>query len=357
LTTGSESRILAETEFLVCSQKTEGLVKKLIIVPLWVAFCAAVLTSCSGSSVRYVSLSRVLNVARIETILNEDGSGRNNFWLVVPGNSTCPLVDLQPALESITSPTRPLVVRLDDDIYKGYKVTFEFDNADQIPAQIQSIKSTVVNAVIAATPTPAPPENPETPIPTVIPAQASGLYYNENQLSIKFTAPTTELTGQKWSLQVTVNPFLMSGLIAEEMLGGLGEKCSIPTFTYQLSVSNKMRINDFAVESQPNLAAFSNVRRISANSIEWTIESKQAFDVITADLLTALSTPEPDPTALQQQFEYPFTGQIYKLTVNATTPNPWFTFLTGVVAPLLGLLAVSFGLFTTLRNLRKKKGA
>ncbi len=329
--------------------------KKSIFALLGVTLCFAALTSC-GPAVHYISLSRVINIARIETILNEDGSGHNNFWLVVPGQSTCPLVNLQPALEGITIPTKPLVVRLDDDTYRGYKVTFDFENADQIPAQIQNIKSTVVNAVIAATPTVAPPENPETPMPTVVPVQASGLYYNENQLSIKFTAPTAELTGQKWSLEVIVNPFLMSGLIAEEMMSGLSEECSFPTFTYQLNVSSRMRINDFAVETQPSLAAFSNVKRISANSIEWTIESRQAFEVVSSDFLTALTTPQADPTAVWRQYEYPFTGQIYKLTVNATTPNPWFTFLTEVAAPLLGLLAVFFGLFLTFRNLRKKKG-
>ncbi len=330
--------------------------RKPAIPLLCVALCLAALIACTPSS---VSLSRFLNIARIETEFHEDGSGYNNLWLVVPSSSACPLPDLKPALDSITIPTKPTVTLLSDQNYTGYIVTFAFENANQIPAQIQTLKDVVVRAVIAATPTPLPPENPETPMPAFVTPKPVA-YYNENQLSIKFAALTTGLTGKTWSLQVIINPFVMSGIIQEQYMAGSGlaEQCSIPTFTYKLTLSDKMKIRDFAVESRPDLAPFSSVKRISDNSIEWTLNSKQAFTAAITNLVASVTAmPDPDPTALASEVEYLYNGQIYKLMVNATTPNIWFSYLVQVVAPLVALLGGVLGVVAAIRNLRKKKEA
>jgi len=332
--------------------------KKRVMFLLLVIFCLFALASCGPSAPR-ISFSSVINIARIETTVNEDGSGHNNFWLVVPANKNCPLLDLKPALESITKPTSPLVAFVRNEDFMGYMVTYSFDYTDQIPAEIGNIKSVVIDAAIAAIPTstPAISQNTETPMPTALPPIRVGDYIDDNQLSIKFSARTKELTGQKWTLRVIVNPFLMTGLITEESsTSGLAEGCSIPTFTYQLNVSNNMKINDFPVDTQSNLTSFSKVRRISDNSIEWTIESRQAFQVRKSELQALFNaTPAANATDIANYFENLYRGKIYTLTVNATNPSPWFTFLTGVLAPLLGLLAVSLGLLVGFRNLWRKE--
>jgi hypothetical protein len=349
---------------------------------------ASLVAGCGGApSAPRVSLFNSINLGRIETVLHEDGSGYNRFWLVVPAGAECELLDLTSRLESISMPTTPESIEVreyQDENFpfpvkvNGYRVTYDFEKVDDIPVQIHNIKRAVVETmkeVIAARPTP-PPDSGEYPLPYPV---AIGEYYNPNHLSFAIETYSDPLTGQKWNVNVVINPFLMTGLMTEEGYGGLPESCSLTNFTYRLEVSSTMRIDHHQVDPQPStLREFSDVNQPTASILEWTIDTKGAFEawekiqeIELKDLraeweIHAEMTPSPDlpaegiqATVEADQAKYMEAAditnrQFYKLKVDATTPAPWLHFLTGVLAPLLGLVALILGLFLTIRNLSKK---
>src|SRR5215212_6618371 len=74
-----------------------------------------------------ISQASVVNIARINTFLKEDGSGHNEFFLIKPAN--CPInVDLQPALEAIPGPISPSVIPYSSGGNKGFQVNYEFQS-------------------------------------------------------------------------------------------------------------------------------------------------------------------------------------------------------------------------------------
>jgi hypothetical protein len=356
----------------------DSMFKKFVLCTVMILM-SVFLPAC-GPSAPVISLFNTVNLGRIKTVLNENGSGYNNYWLVVPVNADCMhLVDLKPRLEAISRPTTPSVSTLRDNQYEGIIVSYPFQNVDQIPEQIETIKRVVIEAVIddlTARATPDPdPEAPDL-TPTGI-----GEYYDPNHLSISISKPPEKLTGQEWNIEVIINPFLMTGLITEEQSGSsLSDPCSLPVFTYELEVSSSMKINQYEVKAEPpTLDIYSRIDQPDeSNSITWSIDSKAAFEEWNRHLATEFQnlvqeaeeyekmTPPPSEAELdafsksfQQRYEELFTatytGQFYTLQVKATTPAPWFHFLTTALAPLLGLIAAILGLIITIRNLRKGK--
>jgi len=350
----------------------------------------SILSACGGAafpSAPRLSLFNSINLGRIETVLREDGSGYNRFWLVIPAGTECELLDLMPRLGSISTPTAPKVIEVHE--YQdpnfafpikvnGFRVTYDFEEVDDIPVQIDEIKRAVVETmkeVIEARPTP-PPESEEVPLPAPV---VIGQYYNPNHLSFSIQTTSDTLSGERWKVNVVINPFLMTGLMTEEGYGGLPESCSLPNFTYKLEVSSKMKINRYQVDTQPStLVEYSQVNEPTTSIIEWTIDSQGAFDawekiqaIELQDLIAEWQihyemTPSPElseanikSTLEADETKYAditdnTNRQFYRLEVNATTPAPWFHFLTAVLAPLLGLVGLILGLFLTVRNLRKK---
>ena len=363
------------------SKKFTLFIANAILLSSLVAACGG---SAAAPSAPQVSLFNSINLGRIETVLNEDGSGYNTFWLVVPSGADCAHLGLRSRLESISRPTTPDVIEIrdfQDEQFPfpvnvdGFEVIYEFHKVAEIPVQIDAIKRAVVDTVmeaIAARPTPEPgAEEIFLPSPVII-----GQYYNQNHLSFSIT-PSETLAGKKWDVAVVVNPFLMTGLITEEGSSGLAEPCSLSSFTYELQVSGNMKINRHDVESlSPALAEYSHVEP-SASTIEWTLDSRNALDAwnkaqetelqgLTVELQNYLEkTPTPDPTQVANAYEDFQTkyveimnstnnGRIYKLNLHVTTPAPWLHFLTNVLTPMLGLTSIVLGLFLSIRNLRKK---
>jgi hypothetical protein len=363
-----------------------------IILAAIILLMVVVLPACGGYSVQIVSLFNTVNIGRIKTVLKEDGSGYNIFWLVVP--SGCPFPALKSRLESISKPTVPLVRTLHNELYKdyrvdGFEVIYNFENVDQIPVQIENIKGVVIDAAVEALearldaiPTPEP-DSGIPPPPEIRPGDISS---NSNHLSVLIHRPAEKLTGQEWNVEVIVNPFLMTGLITENASGeGLSESCSLPSFTYELELSGNMKINGSHVEAQPPILAsppYSQVTQVAtSNSIEWTIDSRRGFDVWKKAVDEELevksqefekefqrsleTTPTPSASEIESAsesyykkimeiYDSAYNRQVYKLNVNVTTPAPWFHFLTGVFAPLLGLISLILGLLLTIKNFRKK---
>jgi len=81
-----------------------------------IIFLAVIQTSCGPSAISFYD---VIHIARIDTVLNEDGKGRNIFFLVVPAGADCKLVDLIPALENLDKPNLSVAKYLDEQ-YRGY---------------------------------------------------------------------------------------------------------------------------------------------------------------------------------------------------------------------------------------------
>jgi hypothetical protein len=313
-----------------------------------IIFLTVSLTSC-GPTV--ISFYNVIHLARIDTILKDDGSGRNIFWLVVPADVNCQLVNLMPALEGLDSSANLSVTSISNDQYKGYQVVYEFANTDQIPAQIEKLQTAVVDAVIATISTQPSPETTQTSQP--LPAVPASEYYNPNDFSIAVSMPSKNITGQKWGVKVIVNPFLMTGMPNED----LTKNCNIQNFTYNLTVADTMKITKFNVDVPSYLAPYSRVTQTNSNSIQWVVESEAAFDTAMAEYKTqSLMTPPPVKETGLVEITSIYSGKgIYTLDVTATTPNALFFYLTSVVAPILGLIALTLGLFVTLKNLFDKR--
>lgn len=323
-----------------------------------------VLPACAGG----ISLHSVINIASIETVLGEDGSGSNTFMLVVPNRSDCDLLDLRPALENFKTQTNTPIyfANYEDNEYKGFRLTYEFQSTEQIPEQIDRLKRAVVDTAIAAVPTPQSTlEVLEVQQPT---PSAVGLYYAPEQLSLSIAPPVTTLTGQTWEVRVNITPFLWTGLTTEHLfMRVLPESCSVPRFTYDLTMPGE--IKSFQVSTEPNWVKFSNVEPTGPNSIQWTLESKQAFDEVWINEFELFiqeleeSTPSNlDEQAekiaseeLQAKLEQRLKGPAYTLTVTSTTPSPLFQTLTRVVAPVVGLIGAVLAVILSVIKIRQSR--
>jgi len=317
------------------------------------------LSSCAPQ----ISSFGAINIASIETDLQEDISGSNTFLLVVPNRPECELVYLDTALEQLGSQAITPVdyYHYQDKEYKGYQLVYHFQNPEQIPGQIERIKRAIVEAVIVEIlPTPAPTSDAIS-----LPPQAVGLYYNPDQLSMQIAKPAQTLSGQTWEVVVRINPLLLTGWTQEEFFARqLSEACRVSRFTYKLKVPGEIRSFQVSNETMPDFMRFSKVTIMRKNSIEWTIESDQAAEVLSKELeqfyqeeLGGLSEAEQEENWQNEEFQTKLMnlleGSVCTLVVSSSTPGPLFQALTRIVAPIIALIGGVVGIIAGLLKIRQ----
>ncbi|OQY32450.1 MAG: hypothetical protein B6I38_04610 [Anaerolineaceae bacterium 4572_5.1] len=347
--------------------------------------CFCILAVISGvtllsACIPVLSAHGEINIASIKTDIQEDISGRNTFLLVVPKNQDCRLLDLDSRLDELRNQatTRVEYNHYQDDEYRGYQLTYHFENPDQIPGQIERIKRIIVETAIEGLPTPEPiPVEVEVdeittsePIPVEVGIDETiilepyygtvGLYDTPDQLSIQIAKPVPTLTGLEWDVLVTINPLLLTGWASEDFGSRqLPEVCRISNFTYTLQVPGEIRSFQVNNETMPEFLQFSTIRKTRKNSIEWTIKTKQAAELLASDIelfieeINELSETEQEEKWPNEKFEEDFMnlwmGPPYTLTVKSTPPLPLFQVLTKIVAPIIaligGVLGIIIGLF------------
>jgi hypothetical protein len=199
------------------------------------------------------------------------------------------------------------------------------------------------------------------------PPYAAGIYYNPKQLSLSIAPTVQTLTGQTWEVRVNVNPFLLTGLMTEDYFTRkLSESCGVPRFTYRLTMPGEVKSFQVSAEPELDLVKYSNVTQTGPNSIQWTIESKQAFEVWSHELelfvqeeLTGLSEDEQSQKAASEEFQAKLaqllTGPVYTLTATSTTPSPLFQILTRVVAPVVGLIGAILAIIISVIKIRQSR--
>ncbi len=325
------------------------------------------LSACFGSA--------PINLLSARTVLREDGSGSNTFLLAVPIKD-CDLIPLRPELEELKeqADTSVYFAGYEDDQYKGFELTYEFNNPQQIPEQIEQIKRGVVQAI----PTPNPGAFVSPPNPDVY-----GVY-DPNQLSIRIDPPLDTLGGKEWMVRININPLLLTNP---------SQACSVPQITYELVMPGEIKSYALTANAFEDYAFhYVQVTQPRPNAIRWTITprsiammilersaglSESEFAKLTetedgwknlqqllAEEVGQLNETAEGRTELakvsdgqgiseEEAIGLALIGPIYTLTATSTTPAPLFQIATRVIAPIVAVLGGIVAAIATIIKIRQ----
>jgi hypothetical protein len=330
---------------------------------------------------------RPVNFVHIKTVLEEDNSGQNTFRIVVPDRPECELPDLRDHLRPLqeASTTDFYLVGYEDTRYTGVELTWAFERPQQIPEQIERIKTALAEAYAT--------DDVEKLRPFSGLPDPEEIRYQPNELAIESAPPLKQAGGTRWDLQIALNPVLLTSTEAP---------CRVPAVTYELWLPGRVRKRDVTTDIfQETALDHVTVERFRPNALRWTFAPQNAMillleevtgqraEAIRAQLqteagykaLTAGRIDEIRPLILEAAAEtQPLdenrlttdllateedmalalllledVGPTYTLTAQATTPNTFVQLLTRVIAPVLGVLSTLLALVLGLKKLRAGK--
>ncbi|MCC6298639.1 MAG: hypothetical protein IT314_05035 [Anaerolineales bacterium] len=343
-------------------------------------FIAMLLAGCFGRPAP-------INVKSIRTVINEDSSGVNTFRFAKPVN--CEMLDFRPALDEFKSQyggsgEDVIVSEFNDGTDSGWDVSVKFDSPEQIPAQIEGLKRSIVLTV----------KNSWTG--SSAPDWDSLAATNENEFSVKVDRPAPAEQGMQWSAAITINPV---------MLAAPETQCSYPQVDYEIVMPGKIKAHEVTVkafsaifegvvhgtagnEINNQLLNYAVAKKTGENALLWEIEPKSIGEImlendgIDLDQLIETSDSETlevdvgqmiyahllandeERIAMEQLLGVPIQNAetaiflialkpIYTINVDSATPMSFTQYLTNNITPIVILVGGIVGAIFTIMNIRQ----
>ena len=321
-----------------------------------------IIASC-GPAQPYIAPTDVVNFYSIRTDVFEDGSGKNTFVMVIPDRADCQGINLKAALAPIKQQDGGQVSyhSYNANGFIGVELTYRFRDADEIPAQIETLQQALVEAAISATPIPIPTPGEPTPLPPI----AEKIEYDPNRLAIEVRPTIETLTGKKWNVSVTLNPFeLIEGPDSSDS----SKSCKVPTIVYEITLPGEItNFNkpEVTVDKNPDLLEYSYVEITGSNTVRWILEVEQAEEALASEIQALFDeyenlTPEQQEeqgTEFEERLSTLLETPPFTLTVTSSTAGSVLKFFTLVVGPILALIGSIIAIVTAISKIvqRKKK--
>jgi hypothetical protein len=328
-----------------------------------------------------------INVKYIKTVVEEDSSGTNTFRLAKPVK--CEALDFRPALDEFKSQFSDsggnvIVSNFNDGVDAGWEVTVNFDSPEQIPAQIEGLKRSIVLTV----------KNNWTG--TFSPDWDSLIATNENEFSVNVDRPASTGQGKEWRVAITVSPGLLTTPEAD---------CSYPEIQYEIVMPGTIGSHEVSIKAysgvfetifretmggtiDKQLMDYAVAQKTHTNTLLWTIRPKSIGEIMlendgidleqlnqTTDaanweakisemLYEHLQSNQADRSAVERLFGQPIQSPdglivlillkpIYTIKVNSATTLSPTQFLVNNITPIVVLIGGLAGAIYTIINIRQ----